>query len=264
MPRPQNDPRKPQETNPVQRLESQVQQIKHEDQGPVPPPQPPAEQPPLAESPSPQGSFPIPEAETPHPELPPQPEVVSQTPVQQLPPEPQPEIPLVESSRPQMIQQSNLPAAQSLLFQVMNAQRTQNQKFHLVIVPDDDHPRVRSFDQVEDMIEAMQEYLDTPTSLFPFLGDLMRISKGPNRYLQTPFGVMPLFVLPKGEELEFESDGFVGQPTKELAAPEMQEDEEDDDEDEPEDDATMTTGTQPPPALMQEDDDTPVLPATDG
>jgi hypothetical protein len=187
--------------------------------------------------------------------------------VQQVSPEsqvlqesPQPQIPAVPIPQDQL----QMPAAQSLLYQLLNHQRGQSQKFHLVIVPDDDHPTCITCDTVEELLEHIRPYLDTNTSLFPFMGNPMRISKGPNRYLDTPFGALPLFVLPPTDELEFESDGFVGVPKKELKPPAAEDDDEDDEEDE--EAQEERTGTPAPPAIPApepQDTETPVFPPQD-
>lgn len=144
---------------------------------------------------------------------------------------------------------------QSLLLQLLNSGRQMDQKFYLVVVPDDEHPRLLSYDTVEDMLAGIRQYLDTPTSLFPLLGVSMQISKGPNRFLITPFGNLPLFVLPT-ESLEVEVDGYVGVEEKSTDSPGLPDN--DGDEDEPDEGGPpVQSGSL---SVVAADDESPVLP----
>lgn len=268
-------------TSPVQKLQSQMTKVEHEDQGPLMPPQKPEtsqEQSPSQPVSPPQQpeSNPRDDPET-KKELPEWVKIRQEAARKRQEAEQQafyPQLSPPNQSDPsqaipptQQLYQNNLPhfpALQSLARQLNNHHRGQDQKFHLVLVPDDAHPRVMTFDTIEELIAEIQNHLDTPTSLFPVMGNLMRISKPPHRYLQTPFGVLPLFVLPGQDELEFEQDGFVGEPEKELAAPAPPDDDDDDydmaAEDTPESDAEQAR-IEPPQQLMDAEDDSPVLPS---
>lgn len=257
MPRDQETQRKTPRTaggaNPVQTLQNMLAQQKQTAPvEPLPPPQPPQDSSPSTLQPGP---------------------VTSSPPLEDLPPQPTP-----TEAEPFFTQhaatyatypdteQAHMQPVQGLLYQLVNHHRGQSQKFHLVIVPDDSHPRLETFERIEDMITAIQGYLDTHTSLFPLMGDMMRISKGPNRYLQTPFGVLPLFALPKTDELEFATDGFVGDEPPDLAPPVVLDADEEEEEDEsfPMQPSTnsMLRAPQATPRYVAEQD-TPVLPSTE-
>jgi len=243
-------------SNPIQQLAQKLTEAAvHPEQGPVPTPVNPV-------------TSPVPQPPAPAA----QPEVPVEQPSQQesLPDQPLPESPPISQEPPWVdppsptptslsTEQMQMPAAQSLVLQLANHNRGQSQKFHLVIIPDDDHPCVRTYDVIEDMIADMQQYFDTPTSLFPVMGDLLQISKGPNRYLVTPFGNLPLFALPGSGELEFENDGFVGEPVKELVVPASETVDDDDDADDDDDDEASEAVT-PAIAAPADEQDTPVLP----
>ena len=108
---------------------------------------------------------------------------------------------------------------QQLMQDILNRNLLPGQKFCLVVVPDDSGPQLLHFDRVEDLINEVRVYLDTNTSLFPFLGYPLQISGAPHRYLRTPFGLMPLFVMPREDELVFADNGFVGLPEPPLPPP---------------------------------------------
>mgnify|MGYP000903316808 FL=1 len=110
-------------------------------------------------------------------------------------------------------------AFQQLMQDILNRNLLPGQKFGLVVVPDDAPPMVYHFDRVEDLINEIRVYFDTPTSLFPFLGYQLQISSPPNRFLRTPFGLLPLFVMPREDELVFSDNGFVGPPEPPLPPP---------------------------------------------
>lgn len=108
---------------------------------------------------------------------------------------------------------------QQMMQDILNRNLLPGQKFGLVVVPDDASPAVLYFNRVEDLINEVRVYLDTNTSLFPFLGYPLQISSAPNRFLRTPFGLLPLFVMPREEELVFADNGFVGLPEPPLPPP---------------------------------------------
>jgi len=111
------------------------------------------------------------------------------------------------------------PALQSLVYQLLSNQKTADQKFYLVVVPEDDKPQTEAYDAVELLMARINELLGTRVSIFAFMGFKMAISKGPNRYLKTPFGTLPLFSLPKADEMEYDDDGYVGEDETELTIP---------------------------------------------
>lgn len=253
--------------NPTQQLAARMKQVVVKDEGPVPPPPTPAGSPPAptfpAESPSQPDSLNVPQVQPGE-----MPAVEPGIPEQQLA---QSDTEVSRDHQETIIQQQppvdqmlrelpQLPAAQNLLYQLLNQNRGQSQGFHLVIVPDDDNPKLLTYATIEELIAGVREHLDTPTSLFPFLGNPMRVSKGPNRYLDTPFGTLPLFVLPPSDSLEFDSDGFVGLPSPDLAPPVADGDDELDDEEESDEEvveiATTTAAVQE--SALQED--SPVFP----
>lgn len=150
-------------------------------------------------------------------------------------------------------------AVQSLVRNLLDTRRLADQKFYLVIVPDDSHPRVEEFDTIADLLDEIREHLGTPTSLFPFMGHHMGISKGPNRFLGTPYGSVPLFVVPDADDLEFEDNGYVGEDN-ELSAPTTESEDEYDDYEEDDDDEHQQSPSPSAPALTHDEQSSPVLP----
>ena len=101
-------------------------------------------------------------------------------------------------------------AMQSLMVRLLAEQRTAGQKFHLLVVPDDDWPYCEEYDSVEDLIAAVREKLGQACHLFPFLGARLRVTAGPMRYLKTPYGSLPLFDVDETEPAAGHTDGWVG------------------------------------------------------
>lgn len=151
---------------------------------------------------------------------------------------------------------------QQMMQDILNRNLLPGQKFCLVVVPDDASPAMLHFDRVEDLINEVRVYLDTNTSLFPFLGYPLQISNAPNRFLRTPFGLLPLFVMPREEELVFADNGFVGLPEPPLPppAPTSAVDEADADEADAADAAVDPLELADPPL----EDDSPVAPLEGG
>ena len=142
-----------------------------------------------------------------------------------------------------------MPAAHTLVQQLIENARGADQQFYLVILPEDASPRVETFSSVESLQARIMELLGTEVSLFPFMGYWLGITRGDNRFLHTPFGVLPLFELPVPDESAIDNTGWVGTETRELDIPEhptpprvMEDDGEDEDTVEDEDDT---------PVLMQ-------------
>lgn len=103
------------------------------------------------------------------------------------------------------------PAAETLITQVVNMQRTAGQKFYLLILPDDGWPSCEPFDDVKDLVRRITELLGTPNCLFPFLGHLFSITEGPYRFLHTPMGALPLFTIPDPSRTDTTRFGWVGE-----------------------------------------------------
>lgn len=142
-----------------------------------------------------------------------------------------------------------MPAVQDLLYQLLNRQKAADQCYYLVVIAEDALPRVEEYLRIEEMIARIREYTEQEVAVFPFLGYYLPISKGPYRYLKTPFGhVLPVFQIPEPDALEFEPHGWLGREQQELEAPVVREDE------------TMTAGREEPAYDAQdgEDDETPV------
>jgi hypothetical protein len=102
------------------------------------------------------------------------------------------------------------PAMASMLTQLMNSQRPPAQKFMLVVLPEDDWPRVEEYNDISELIASIQTLLGTPCHLFPFLGNKLTITQGPNHFLLTPMGPIPLFTLPEPAEDNAVEHGWVG------------------------------------------------------
>lgn len=98
-----------------------------------------------------------------------------------------------------------------MLVHALNTQRTVGQKFILLVLPADQWPRCEEFDDVSLLMNRIKELIGTPCCLFPFLGHRLGITEGPNRFLQTPVGPLPLFVLPDGQTAGTEAFGWVGE-----------------------------------------------------
>jgi hypothetical protein len=97
--------------------------------------------------------------------------------------------------------------------------RRVGQKYHIVVLPETEYPRLETFETVPEMIQRIQVLLGDEVSLFPFVGNFMPITKGPHRFLLTPYGPLPLFHIPTPEELEMEATGYVGPTPTEFAIP---------------------------------------------
>ena len=102
------------------------------------------------------------------------------------------------------------PAMQSMLLQTLNSQRTVGQKFIMMVLFDDAWPKYEEFDDVQQLVRRIKELLGKPCALSVFLGCRLHITQGPNRYLQTPFGPIPLFDLPDGNAVGVQDFGWVG------------------------------------------------------
>jgi hypothetical protein len=113
------------------------------------------------------------------------------------------------------------PVVSDLVQQVLNNQRLSSQMFYLVVLPEDGHPRMEQFSNVTSLIAKLQEWIDDESeiSVFPFVGNYMPLTKGPNRFLVTPYGPLPLFEIPDPESMEIEEHGYVGPPQPDLPIP---------------------------------------------
>jgi hypothetical protein len=118
-----------------------------------------------------------------------------------------------------MLRMRQMPSVQGIVQQMLNTQRAADQQFYLVIVPEDADPTMRECNTIEQLTNTIREFLGTRTSLFPFLGYPLRISRGPNRFMATPFGTLPLFDLPQEDQLEFETAGYVGPDDTDFTPP---------------------------------------------
>lgn len=87
-----------------------------------------------------------------------------------------------------------------------------------MVFPEDDWPRCEEFDDVKQLINRIKEMLGKPCHLYPFLGNKLTITKGPNHYLMTPMGPLPLFDLPNPDEVDPAEHGWVG-PERQIPAP---------------------------------------------
>jgi hypothetical protein len=102
------------------------------------------------------------------------------------------------------------PAVLDLVAQIVNSQRKVGEAFHLVVLPEDGFPVVESHNTIEELIRATRARLKAECAVFPFLGYKFAVTKGPFRFLKTPFGAnIPLFDAPP-DDLEEEPHGWVG------------------------------------------------------
>lgn len=204
MPRESDQDRKlraMQRTNPTQQLEPRVAQLEHGPTGYTPPPAEPTP------------------ASTPTIE---EPLLQPNTPISTSSPTPrftgQAHAALTQAAQPPAL--SPLAAAQqSLLRQVVNQNRDQSQKFHLVVVPESGELRVLEFEDVESLIVEIRRHLNTPTWVVPFMGARFRISTGEHKFMSTPYGALPLFAIPPENELDFSEDGYLGAHDADMAIP---------------------------------------------
>ena len=109
----------------------------------------------------------------------------------------------------------------SVFSSLINHQRRDGERFYLVVVPDGEAPTVEEYTDVAELAERVRELDGEPVSVFAFLGTRFHFSRGPYRYLLTPFGNMPLFDLPRAEELGVIEDGYLGEEQEELAVPQL-------------------------------------------
>lgn len=125
-----------------------------------------------------------------------------------------------QPSQPMFQAPHDQPAVQDLMRSLIDSQRQAGQSFYLVVVPDDATPRIEEFSTVGAQIDRIIELLGTECALFPFLGHKLSITRGPTRFLRTPFGgMLPLFRIPPPEEAEIEETGWVGREVQVLAVP---------------------------------------------
>lgn len=103
-------------------------------------------------------------------------------------------------------------ATDSLLRATLNANRRVHQSFHVLVIPEDNWPRVEPFDDIDATIARVKSLLGTNCHLFVFMGQRLTITKGPNRFLQTPYGSLPLFDIPAPDAVDAEDHGWVGEP----------------------------------------------------
>ena len=184
---------------------------------PDPPSQTPAQTHPAAFQEPPPGPPPNqPIQQVPQPAAPVPPPPASQAmapailvPVPQAPPAP----PMFQAPHDQ-------PVVQDLMRSLIDSQRQAGQNFYLVVIPDDGVPRVEEFQAVGAIIDRIIELLGTECALFPFLGHKLGITKGPTRFLRTPFGgMLPLFRIPPPEEADVDETGWVGREVQVLTVP---------------------------------------------
>ena len=175
--------------------------LQQEDQQPTVSTPPSAPQPPAQPSVPPASLAPAPA-----------PQVVA--PLQVAPPAPSISSP--SEMRPAM---EMMPAAHTLVQQLIENARGADQQFYLVILPEDASPRVETFAGVESLQARIMELLGTEVSLFPFMGYWLGITHGENRFLHTPFGVLPLFELPVPDESAIDNTGWVGTESRDLDIP---------------------------------------------
>lgn len=107
-------------------------------------------------------------------------------------------------------------AQASLVRQLANNNRAADSKFYLVVVPDAGSPYCSEFADVEGLIDCIRELADTPCHAFPFLGNRLTVTRGPLRFLTTPYGATPLFDPPAADS-NTEPSGWMGQLVEEAA-----------------------------------------------
>lgn len=132
---------------------------------------------------------------------------------------------------PRLGSQANphLHVMQQLTQQLLNSHAMQGFAFYLATQPEDGLLRVEQFDTIEKLQQALIAAIGTEAAVVPFMGHHLKVSKGPWRYLVTPFGNLPLFNVPGPGEIEVDDSGWLGKQSQELVIPERpQEDDLDD------------------------------------
>ncbi|NDD52927.1 hypothetical protein EBZ39_03465 [bacterium] len=98
-------------------------------------------------------------------------------------------------------------------------------KFYTAVLTADGEFSVHEFDTVDDLQHKLKSLVDKDATAFNFAGMQLKISKGPFRYLLTPWGNKPLFTEP-GDNFEVDDTGYLGhdaihlQPPAEIVVPE--------------------------------------------
>lgn len=172
-------------------------------------------------------------AATPLPESPqppvPQPPVPQPPPAQVAPPPlPQPAVPQLLPPPPDLSRVPVRPdngAMNDLVARLVDAKLQPGMCFYLLVLPEDAWFQLLTFSTVQELIAAINARLGGKFQLVPFLGHHMPITKGPNRFLRTPMGMLPLFQL--GTAVEDEPLGWVGdeplEPEDDMAIPTSEE-----------------------------------------
>lgn len=108
-----------------------------------------------------------------------------------------------------------LPPGSTLLAAVMKMcgqQLLPGQQFHLVVIPEEGEPQVQTFAQMPALLRALQEQLGQAVRVFAFAGHALPLTCGPQRYVLTPLGAIPLFGPVSAEDLQIQQNGFMGEP----------------------------------------------------
>jgi hypothetical protein len=121
--------------------------------------------------------------------------------------------------QPMPVADTHLAPVQALVRQLLNSQVSQQQRFFLVVIPEDNSPRIEQFDELGVLQARIVELLGTEVALYPFLGSWLGISAGPWRYLITPWGNLPLFDVPAPGAVRPDESGWVGTKGQELVIP---------------------------------------------
>jgi len=97
-----------------------------------------------------------------------------------------------------------------LMQRAVDTQRPNGYMFQLLIVPEDGYPSVEQFITIEELITRIKSLLKKSYYLFPGVGQLYSITKGPLRHLQTPVGAFPLFDIEAPHSSAASLTGWVG------------------------------------------------------
>ena len=130
---------------------------------------------------------------------------------------------------------------------------SQEPQYHVVVVPDSGDVQVVSFETATDLVTGLQDLEGKSVHAIPFVGERLRITKGPYRYIEIDGEYVALFSIPAAETLEFDDGGYLGdqfpvpyghparmgQPHDEEREVVSVQDDDDDDDDDDEDESLL-------------------------
>jgi hypothetical protein len=83
-------------------------------------------------------------------------------------------------------------------------------QFHMLSIPAESGPVIQTFDTVDELKAAIQATVGKAVFAHCFMGYHLPITKGPFKFLQTPYGALPLQDIPDPATQETIADGWLG------------------------------------------------------